>query len=109
MRLAMVNFEFYYADHEFAGIFKKVGDMTFILNTDLLSDDFEEGKRKKRNAVLDTRKLWPGGVVPYEISSYFDGYSLTLVGNMCILNLFLKFFCRTREKTHFVSHETLGE
>ena len=48
--------------------------MTFILNTDPLSDDFEaEGNRKKRNAVLDTRKLWPDGVVPYEISSHFDG------------------------------------
>ena len=61
-------------DKHRAGIFRKEGDMTFILNTDPLSDDFEaEGKRKKRNAVLDTEKLWPGGVIPYEISSYFDG------------------------------------
>ena len=73
LAIYMVNFEFDYADHDLAGIFKKVGDMTFILNTDLKSDDFEEGKRKKRNAVLDTKKLWPSGVVPYEISSYFDG------------------------------------
>ena len=50
--------------------------MTFIMHTGPLSDDFEEGKRKKRNAVLDTNYLWPGGIVPYEISSYFNGESL---------------------------------
>ena len=60
-----------------AGIFKKVGDMTFIMPTDTFSDEFEEGKRKKRNAVLDTQYLWPGGIVPYEISSYFNGESLS--------------------------------
>jgi hypothetical protein len=58
--------------------------MTFIMHTDPLSDDFEEegaedstGERKKRNAILNTRGLWPGGIVPYEISSYFNGESLS--------------------------------
>ena len=50
--------------------------MTFI-DHDLLtlqSDDFsKEGKRKKRNAVIDPEWRWPGGVIPYEISSYFNG------------------------------------
>ena len=48
-------------------------------------DDFEDGsespedeKRKKRNAVLDNRKLWPGAVVPYEISSVFGGMPKSL-------------------------------
>ena len=67
--------------------------MTFIMHTDPLSDDFEEdntdeeertgdstgtgtGERKKRNAILNSRGLWPGGIVPYEISSFFNGESL---------------------------------
>ena len=62
------------------GIFRKEGDMTFILNTDPLSDDFEaEGNRKKRNAVLDDRLLWPDGVVPYEIHNYFNGECMVQV------------------------------
>ena len=56
--------------------------MTFIMHSDPLADDFEEEEeldgRKKRNAVLDTRYLWPGAIVPYEISSYFNGKSLML-------------------------------
>lgn len=54
--------------------------MTFIMHSDplLLSDDFTEGKRKKRNAVLDTNYLWPGGIIPYEIASYFNGESIPL-------------------------------
>ena len=65
--------------------------MTFIMHTDPLSDDFEKddtdeeegtedstgtGERKKRNAILNSRSLWPGGIVPYEIASYFIGESL---------------------------------
>ena len=64
--------------------------MTFIMHSDPLSDDFEDdeekdgeedstGGRKKRNAILSTRKLWPGAIVPYEISSYFNGESLSVV------------------------------
>lgn len=64
--------------------------MTFIMHTDPLSDDFEAddeeeegtedstGGRKKRNAILSTRAIWPGATVPYEISSYFNGESLNL-------------------------------
>ena len=53
--------------------------MTFIMHTDPLSDDYEgsTGGRKKRNAVLDTRLLWPGAIVPYEISSFFNGESFS--------------------------------
>ena len=59
--------------------------MTFIMHSDPLSDDFEfedddeegtedsTGGRKKRNAIRSTSALWPGGIVPYEISSYFNG------------------------------------
>ena len=54
--------------------------MTFIMHSDPFDDDFEDGsespedeKRKKRNAVLNSRYLWPGAVVPYEISSVFNG------------------------------------
>ena len=50
--------------------------MTFIMHTDPLSDDYEEERddgRRKRNAVLNTRYIWPGAIVPYEISSYFNG------------------------------------
>ena len=71
--------------------------MTFIMHTDPLSDDFETddtdeeertedstgtgtgtgtGERKKRNAILNSRGLWPGRIVPYEISSFFIGESL---------------------------------
>ena len=67
---------------KFAGIFKKEGDMTFIMRTDrdpLKGFDFKDGKRKKRNAVLDTNNLWPGGIIPYEISSYFNGKSLSIM------------------------------
>lgn len=64
--------------------------MTFIMHSDPLSDDFEDGKetdgeedstsggRKKRNAVLNTRYLWTGAIVPYEISSFFNGESLNV-------------------------------
>ena len=60
--------------------------MTFIMHSDPLSDDFEDdeeeekdstGGRKKRNAVLNTRYIWSGAVVPYEISSYFNGEFLS--------------------------------
>ena len=50
------------------------------MHSDPFDDDFEESseaqeddKRKKRNAVLNSRSLWSGAVVPYEISSVFGG------------------------------------
>ena len=48
------------------------GDMT------LIAEDIEDPKesmekRKKRNAVTDSRSLWPGGIIPYEFTSSFTG------------------------------------
>ena len=70
-----------------AGIFKNEGDMTFIMHSDPFDDDFDESSeaqeddnRKKRNAVLNSRYLWSGAVVPYEISSVFGGMSKCLCG-----------------------------
>ena len=61
--------------------------MTFIMHSDPFDDDFENGseddKRKKRNAVLNSRSLWSGAVVPYEISSVFGGM-LKSLANMII-------------------------
>lgn len=54
--------------------------MTFIMHSDPFRDDFQESGgadngagRQKRNAVLAPQNLWPGAVVPYEISSVFNG------------------------------------
>ena len=62
-----------------AGIFRKEGDMTFIMNSDPLADDFDSGahsdERKRRNAVLNPGNLWPNAVVPYEVSTVFGGKS----------------------------------
>ena len=55
--------------------------------TDTFSDDFEDGRRKKRNAVLDIDLLWPGGIVPYEISSYFNGESHLAAVNINLLTV----------------------
>ena len=59
--------------------------MTFIMHSDPFDDDFEndfeakeDDKRKKRNAVLSSSRLWSGAVVPYEISSVFGGVSKSL-------------------------------
>ena len=61
----------------YTGIFKKEGDMTFIMGSDPFYDDFEggseENKRKKRNAVIFRKYLWSGAVVPYEIATVFGG------------------------------------
>lgn len=57
--------------------------MTFIVDSDPLFGDFDESdsteraaEREKRNAILSYSYLWPGAIVPYEISSYFNGISL---------------------------------
>ena len=59
--------------------------MTFIMHSDPFDDDFEDGsetqegdQRKKRNAVIESRYLWPEGDVPYYISSLFGGMSYSL-------------------------------
>lgn len=83
---AMVRKQLSLMHYYYAGIFKKEGDMTFIMHSDPLSDDFEfedddeeegtedsTGGRKKRNAIRIASALWPSGIVPYEISSYFNG------------------------------------
>ena len=60
------------------GIFKKEGDMTFILHSDPFADDFrgtDHDGRRKRNAVLSTDGLWTNATIPYEISSVFSGTS----------------------------------
>ena len=53
--------------------------MTLIMHS-------EVGKRRKRNAVLDTESLWPGGIIPYEIASYFNGESLPPLGTVAVKN-----------------------
>ena len=56
--------------------------MTFIMHSDPFDDDFEDGSeddtRKKRNAIINSRYLWSGAVVPYEITSVFGGMSKSL-------------------------------
>ena len=56
--------------------------MTFIMKSDPFDDDFKDGsetqeddKRRKRNAVIETRYLWSEADVPYYISSIFGGMS----------------------------------
>ena len=38
-------------------------------------EDEVEGGRYERNVVADSRGKWPGGVIPYEISSVFSSKS----------------------------------
>ena len=61
--------------------------MTFILGTNPFIRDGPAASgnikdphtdRERRNAVLDDNMLWPGGIVPYEISSVFDGIIILL-------------------------------
>ena len=68
-------------------MFQKEGDMTFILGTNPFIRDGPAASgnakdphtdRERRNAVLDDDMLWPGGIVPYEISSIFDGIIILL-------------------------------
>ena len=50
----------------FAEAFSKMGDMTFI------KGDEPAAVREKRNAVFNNQ-LWPGAVVPFSISTVFNG------------------------------------
>ena len=52
--------------HFFAEAFSKMGDMTFI------KGDEPAVVREKRNAVFNNQ-LWPGAVVPFSISTVFNG------------------------------------
>ena len=54
--------------------------MTFFIGTDLAlfrgvntAKPGQNTERDRRNAVLDTRYIWPGSVIPYEISTVFNG------------------------------------
>lgn len=61
-------------------VFQKVGDMTFISGHNPFFDDLgnmKQTERERRNAVLRTERLWPGAIIPYEISSVFNGTHYT--------------------------------
>ena len=70
--------------------------MTFILGTNPFVRDgpAASGKdlhtaadRERRNAVLEDNMLWPGGIIPYEISSVFNGI-ITIIAKSYYLLLF---------------------
>ena len=48
--------------------FEHIGDMTVYHP----HDEEQDEKRERRNAVNSPQQLWPGGIVPYEISSAFS-------------------------------------
>ena len=60
---------------------KQEGDITYLTDKFLFPEDLDDpfftlpanGQRSKRAAVKDRYKLWPNGVIPYEISSAYDG------------------------------------
>lgn len=51
-----------------AAIFEHEGDMTFVVQP---GDD--SNHRRRRNAVSNVNYLWDDGIIPYEISSVFNG------------------------------------
>ena len=55
-------------------VFKHIDDMTFIQAPH--STEHDDSDRERRNAVVNPDRLWPGGVVPYSISSRFHGMYL---------------------------------
>ena len=58
--------------------------MTFIIDVDpfqLQDDEVKkrlntEHERERRNAIVGQSYRWPGGVIPYQISSIFNGIQL---------------------------------
>ena len=48
----------------FADFQEKVDDITYLKNRD---------SRGKRGAVSDDFYLWPNGIIPYNLTSYFTG------------------------------------
>ena len=65
-------------------VFQKDGDMTFIVGTKSILRDRSAvsgnakrvphtNRREKKNAILGDEFLWPGAIIPYEISSVFNG------------------------------------
>ena len=53
-----------------AAVFEHEGDMTLIR---IPGHESQKDERSKRNAVLLSAYRWPGGVIPYKLSSSFDG------------------------------------
>ena len=55
--------------------------MTFIVGEQIEKEKDSSDSRKKRNAVLDKEFLWPNGIIPFEITSDFDGKLQQLARN----------------------------
>ena len=62
------NVRFCHSSLTHAAEFEHIGDMTVYHP---LSDDQDEA-RERRNAVLSPHRLWPDGIVPYEIAYSFS-------------------------------------
>lgn len=55
-----------------AAVFIHEDDMAFVVVPGR-NDSQTPHERERRNAVLDSAQIWPGGIVPYQIASVFNG------------------------------------
>ena len=56
----------------YAAVFIHEEDMAFVVIPGQ-NDSQTLHERGRRNAVLNSGQVWPGGIVPYQIASVFNG------------------------------------
>ena len=87
----------------FPAILEHDGDMTF-----LVVPGHSKGERRKRNAASN---LWPGGIIPYEISDFYNGTwePAQCFWQLVIASTFLFHSHSTREESDPYGYEAMGK
>ena len=82
LKLSLTLHALIFGNEHMHAVFQKDGDVTFILGTNptlqIRNDsnklkELHTSNRERRNAILHVESLWPGAIIPYEISSVFNG------------------------------------